>query len=1232
METIILKNTTSLLKDSLAQRILILDGAMGTMIQKYKLTETDFRGERFKNSPVDLRGNNDLLTLTQPLLIKAIHEKYLEAGADIIETNTFSSTTIAQADYDLQAVAYELNFAGAKLAKLAADKYATPEKPRFVAGVLGPTNRTASISPNVNDPGFRNITFMQLVEAYAEAAKGLIEGGSDILLIETIFDTLNAKAAVFAIDQVFEELGVTLPIMISGTITDASGRTLSGQTTEAFYNSLRHAKPLSFGLNCALGPKELRQYMEQLSKICECYVSAHPNAGLPNAFGGYDLGAEEMAAQLKEWAESGFLNIVGGCCGTTPEHIKAFSDAIKGIKPRQLPEIKTAMRLSGLEPLTIDENSLFVNVGERNNVTGSAKFKRLIKEEKYAEAIEIAIDQVENGAQVIDVNMDEALLDSQKCMTRFLNIMATEPDAAKVPVMIDSSKWEVIEAGLQSIQGKGIVNSISLKEGEEKFIQQAKLVRRYGAAVVVMAFDEVGQADTEDRKVEICTRAYRILVDQVGFPPEDIIFDPNIFAIGTGIEEHNNYGVDFINATGRIKQTLPHAKISGGVSNVSFSFRGNNPMREAIHAVFLYHAIKQGMDMGIVNAGQLAIYDDLDPELRDVIEDAVLNRRSDATERLLDIADKYRNTGSDEQDNSVAEWRTWSVEERLKHALVKGITTHIIEDTEEARLKFSTPLEVIEGPLMDGMDVVGELFGDGKMFLPQVVKSARVMKQSVAYLEPFINATKQKGSSAGKVVIATVKGDVHDIGKNIVSVVMQCNNFEVIDLGVMVPADRIIETAIREKADVIALSGLITPSLDEMEYFLSEMTRLKLNLPVMIGGATTSKEHTAIKLYPKYAHEVVYTTNASRAVTACAALMNPDTKAELWARMKKEYEQIQHAFANKKAPRKQLPIDDARANRFNAFTGEWADYQVPQPKQTGIIEYKNVPIATLRQFIDWSPFFMLWGLMGGYPDAFDYPEGGEEARRVWNDAQKVLDELEQNGKLNPSGIMGIFPAYSVGDDIEIYQNSDRTLLAGKCYHLRQQTERGKNSKSPYNLCLSDFIADRESGQQDWIGMFAVCAGIEEHDLVEGYKAAGDDYNAILLQAVGDRLAEAMAEYLHFELRTKVWGYTNETFDNQALIDEKYVGIRPAPGYPSCPEHTEKQIIWDLLEVEQRIGMKLTESYAMWPAASVCGWYFTHPASNYFTLGRIDEDQAVDYAKRKGWDEKAMLKWLSVAMK
>ena len=1227
-------NQTELLKKSLAERILILDGAMGTMFQKYKLTEADFRGERFKESAVDLRGNNDLLTLTQPLLISAIHEKYLQAGADIIETNTFSSTTIAQADYDLQSIAYELNFAGAKLARLAADKYSTPEKPRFVAGVLGPTNRTASISPDVNDPGFRNVTFMELVDAYAQATKGLIEGGADLIMIETIFDTLNAKAAIFAIETVFEELGVELPIMISGTITDASGRTLSGQTTEAFYNSLRHSKPLTFGLNCALGPKELRQYVEQLSKISETYVSVHPNAGLPNAFGGYDLGAEEMAAHLKEWAESGFVNIVGGCCGTTPEHIKAFVDAMQGIAPRKLPEIKTAMRLSGLEPLNIDDESLFVNVGERNNVTGSAKFKRLIKEDKFAEAIEIAIDQVENGAQVIDVNMDEALLDGKKCMTRFLNIMATEPDAAKVPVMIDSSKWEVIEAGLQSVQGKPIVNSISLKEGEEIFIEHAKLVRKYGAAVVVMAFDEVGQADTEDRKVEICSRAYDILVNQVGFPPEDIIFDPNIFAIGTGIEEHNNYGVDFINATGRIKRALPHAKISGGVSNVSFSFRGNNVMREAIHAVFLYHAIKQGMDMGIVNAGQLAIYDDLDPELREIVEDAVLNHSPDATEKLLDIAEKYRNQSNDESAvDSVAEWRTWPVEERLKHALVKGITTYIVEDTEEARQTLPSPLDVIEGPLMAGMDVVGDLFGDGKMFLPQVVKSARVMKQSVAYLEPFINATKQKGSSNGKVVIATVKGDVHDIGKNIVSVVMQCNNFEVIDLGVMVPADKIIQTAIDEKADIIALSGLITPSLDEMEYFLGEMTRLGLNLPVLIGGATTSKEHTAIKLYPKYKqHGVFYTSNASRAVTVCATLMNPEGRAALWEQFKKDYEKIQQSFANRKPLRKQLSIEEARANRFDGFSGEWADYVPPTPKQTGIVEFKNVPIAKLRKFIDWSPFFRIWGLMGGYPDAFDYPEGGEEARKVWNDAQVVLDELEQNHKLNPSGILGIFPAERVGDDVVLFADEERTQTIGTAYGLRQQTERGKNSKSPFNFALSDFIADRESGKKDWMGMFAVCAGIEEMELVEGYKAAGDDYNAILLQAVGDRLAEAMAEYLHFELRTRIWGYTQEEFDNQGLINENYVGIRPAPGYPSCPEHTEKALIWDLLEVEQRIGMKLTESYAMWPAASVCGWYFTHPASNYFTLGRIDEDQAQDYAKRKGWDEREMMKWLGVAMK
>ena len=855
-----MKNTTEILKNALAQRILILDGAMGTMIQKYKLTEADFRGERFKESAVDLRGNNDLLTLTQPLLISAIHEKYLEAGADIIETNTFSSTTIAQADYDLQSIAYELNFAGAKLARLAADKYSTPEKPRFVAGILGPTNRTASISPNVNDPGFRNVTFMELVDAYSEATRGLIEGGADLIMIETIFDTLNAKAAVFAIETVFEALGVELPIMISGTITDASGRTLSGQTTEAFYNSLRHAKPLTFGLNCALGPKELRQYVEQLSKISETYVSVHPNAGLPNAFGGYDLGAEDMAAHLKEWAESGFVNIIGGCCGTTPEHIKAFADAVENIPPRKLPQIKTAMRLSGLEPLNIDDESLFVNVGERNNVTGSAKFKRLIKEDKFAEAIEIAIDQVENGAQVIDVNMDEALLDGKKCMTRFLNIMATEPDAAKVPVMIDSSKWEVIEAGLQSVQGKPIVNSISLKEGEEIFIEHAKQVRKYGAAVVVMAFDEVGQADTEDRKVEICTRAYNILVNQLGFPPEDIIFDPNIFAIGTGIEEHNNYGVDFINATGRIKRSLPHAKISGGVSNVSFSFRGNNVMREAIHAVFLYHAIKQGMDMGIVNAGQLAIYDDLDPELREIVEDAVLNRSPDATEKLLDIAEKYRNQGNESAVDSVAEWRTWPVEERLKHALVKGITTYIIEDTEEARQKLPTPLEVIEGPLMAGMDVVGDLFGNGKMFLPQVVKSARVMKQSVAYLEPFINATKQKGSSNGKVVIATVKGDVHDIGKNIVKVILENYNFRVLDLGKDVPPERIVAEVKRNGIRIVGLSALMTTTVASMKDTIERVRSECPGVKVLVGGAVLTPDlarFTGADFYARDAMESV---------------------------------------------------------------------------------------------------------------------------------------------------------------------------------------------------------------------------------------------------------------------------------------------------------------------------------------------------------------------------------------
>jgi len=1225
-----LKQTQILIQEQLKKHILILDGAMGTMIQGYHLTEKDFRGQLFLDTKIDLQGNNDLLTLTQPQIISDIHEAYLSAGADIIETNTFSSTTIAQQDYALESQAYALNYEGARLARCAADKYSTLEKPRFVAGVIGPTNRTCSMSPDVNDPAFRNITFMQLVEAYSEAAKGLIAGGADLLLIETIFDTLNAKAAVYAIEEVFEQMGKSLPIMISGTITDASGRTLSGQTTEAFYNSLRHAKPISFGLNCALGPAELRQYVVELSRVAECYVSVHPNAGLPNAFGGYDLTPEDMVSHVKEWAESGLLNIVGGCCGTTPEHIKAISEAVAQCQPRALPKIKKAMRLSGLEPLNIDDNSLFINVGERNNVTGSARFKRLIKDEQYEEAVEVAIEQVENGAQIVDINMDEAMLDSEKCMMRYLNIIGGEPDVAKVPIMIDSSKWSVIEKGLQSIQGKGIVNSISMKEGVDVFIEHARMVRRYGAAVIVMAFDEDGQADTEERKVEICTRAYHILVDQLDFPPEDIIFDPNIFAIATGIEAHNNYGVDFINAVSRIKKQLPYAKISGGVSNISFSFRGNNLVREAIHAVFLYHAVKAGMDMGIVNAAQLAIYDDLDPKLKEAVSDAVLNRTPNATDNLLTLADEYRGQTNQETDASVAEWRTWPVAERLKHALVKGITNFIIEDTEEARLTFESPLQVIEGPLMDGMDVVGDLFGDGKMFLPQVVKSARVMKQSVAYLEPYINASKKAGSSRGKVIMATVKGDVHDIGKNIVTVVLQCNNFDVTDLGVMVPTEKIIETAIREKADMIGLSGLITPSLDEMQHFLEEMTRRNLSIPVMIGGATTSKEHTAVKLYPHYIHPTLYVSNASRAVSICTAMINTTTRKTLWAKMSAEYDKLQQKFANRKPRRKAISIEQARANAFNGFAGEWADYQPPKPVEPGIHEFKQVSISSLSHYIDWTPFFRVWSLSGKYPDAFDHPQSGAEARKVFNDAMAMLKRFEQTGELQPGGILGIFPAQRINDDIAIYKDETRTQVQEVAHHLRQQTQRDAGQP---NYALSDFIAPKDSGIKDWIGMFAVTGGINEHKLVEEYKVQGDDYNAIMVQAVADRLAEAMAEYLHEQLRQHLWGYApHEHLENKDLLAENFVGIRPAPGYSSCPEHSEKSVIWSLLEIEQRLGMSLTESYAMWPAASVSGWYFTHPASQYFTLGPIQEDQAHDYAQRKGWDEQTMRKWLDIAVK
>lgn len=1213
-----------LLNKRLAEQILIIDGGMGTMIQGYKLEEQDYRGERFADWHMDLKGNNDLLVLTQPQLIKDIHASYLEAGADILETNTFNATTIAMADYEMEALSAEINLEAAKLARQVADEWTakTPDKPRFVAGVLGPTNRTCSISPDVNDPGFRNVTFDQLVEAYAESTRALIEGGSDIILIETIFDTLNAKACAFAVDTVFEELGYSLPVMISGTITDASGRTLSGQTTEAFYNALRHVNPISFGLNCALGPDELRQYVEELSRISECAVSAHPNAGLPNAFGEYDLSPEEMASHIQEWAESGFLNLVGGCCGTTPEHIRQMAEVVADIAPRALPELPVACRLSGLEPLTIEKDTLFVNVGERTNVTGSARFKRLIKEELYDEALEVARQQVENGAQIIDINMDEGMLDAEACMVRFLNLCASEPEISKVPIMVDSSKWEVIEAGLKCIQGKGIVNSISLKEGKEKFVEQAKLIRRYGAAVIVMAFDEVGQAETRQRKLEICTNAYRILVDEVGFPPEDIIFDPNIFAVATGIEEHNNYAVDFIEAVADIKRDLPHAMISGGVSNVSFSFRGNNYVREAIHAVFLYHCFKNGMDMGIVNAGQLEIYDNVPEKLREAVEDVVLNRRDDSTERLLDIAAEYANKGvGKEDDASALEWRTWPVEKRLEHALVKGITEFIVEDTEEARLNASKPLEVIEGPLMDGMNVVGDLFGEGKMFLPQVVKSARVMKQAVAHLEPYINAAKQAGATNGKILLATVKGDVHDIGKNIVGVVLQCNNYEIIDLGVMVPCEKILKVAKEENVDIIGLSGLITPSLDEMVHVAKEMERQGFDLPLLIGGATTSKAHTAVKIEQNYSHPVVYVNNASRAVGVCTSLLSDELRPAFVEKLDADYVRVRDQHSRKRPKTKPVSLDVARANKVAI---DWDSYTPPAPLKSGVQVFDNFDIATLRQYIDWTPFFMTWSLMGKYPAILDHEEVGEEARRLFKDANDLLDRVEQEGLLKARGMCAMFPANSVGDDIEVYTDESRTEVAKVLHNLRQQTEKPKG----FNYCLSDYIAPKESGKADWIGAFAVTGGIGERELADAYKAAGDDYNAIMIQAVADRLAEAFAEYLHAQVRKDIWGYSpDEDLSNDDLIREKYQGIRPAPGYPACPEHTEKGSLWELLQVEETIGMSLTTSYAMWPGASVSGWYFSHPDSRYFAIAQIQDDQRDSYADRKGWDLVEAEKWL-----
>ncbi len=1212
------------IRQFLAERILILDGAMGTMIQAHCLTEADYRGERFRDWPLDLKGNNDLLSLTRPQVIEEIHRQYLEAGADIIETNTFNANRISLADYGMEQLAREINLASAGIARRVASAFTaqTPAKPRFVAGVLGPTNRTASISPDVNDPGLRNVTFAGLVEAYTEAVDGLIGGGVDLILIETVFDTLNAKAAVFAVKRYFEARGVELPIMISGTITDASGRTLSGQTAEAFWNSLRHAEPIAFGFNCALGAKELRPYIEEIAGYADTFVSAHPNAGLPNEFGGYDETPEAMAKEIGEWARSSFLNIVGGCCGTTPDHIRAIAEAVEGVPPRRLPKRKPITRLSGLEPLNIGQGSLFVNIGERTNVTGSARFRRLIQEGDYDTALEVAKQQVASGAQMIDVNLDEGMLDSKGAMIRFLNLIAAEPDIAKVPVMIDSSKWEVIEAGLQCIQGKGVINSISLKEGEAVFLDHARLARLYGAAVVVMAFDEQGQADTRQRKVAICTRAYRLLREKLDFPPEDIIFDANIFAVATGIPEHRRYGLDYLEAIAEIKQTLPYALTSGGVSNVSFAFRGNDYVREAIHAVFLYHAIRAGLDMGIVNPGQLGIYEEVPTDLREAIEDVLLCRREDADEYLLEMATRYRGEGV-AQHQQALEWRTWPVEKRLEHALVKGITDYIDADTEEARKLLGNPLAVIEGPLMAGMNVVGDLFGAGKMFLPQVVKSARVMKKAVAYLMPYLDAERREGQTAGKILLATVKGDVHDIGKNIVGVVLACNGFEVVDLGVMVPADKILQTAREEKVDMIGLSGLITPSLDEMVHVAKEMARQGFTIPLLIGGATTSRVHTAVKIDPHYSAPVVYVPDASRAVGVAGSLLSSELRRPFLAKLAREYEEVRERHAKRRERDRLLAIREARCNRFR---GDWADYQPPKPCQPGVHVFADYPLEVLVCYIDWSPFFQAWELVGSYPGILDDEIVGEEARRLLADARRLLDRIVAEKWLTARGVIGLFPAASRGDDIVVWRDDRRLEVRAVLHHLRQQQQKPQGQP---NYCLADFLAPEDSGRADWIGAFAVTAGlgIEEH--LQRFKADHDDYHAIMLKALADRLAEAFAEHLHERVRREFWGYAaDENLSNAELIAEQYRGIRPAPGYPACPDHTEKRTLFDLIGAEQNTGIRLTESFAMTPAASVSGWYLSHPKAIYFNVGRLGRDQVEDYARRKGLELTAVEKWLA----
>jgi 5-methyltetrahydrofolate--homocysteine methyltransferase len=1212
------------LRDLLTERILVLDGAMGTMIQSYELEEPDFRGELLRDHPRDLRGNNDLLCLTRPDVIGAIHRAYLEAGADLVETNTFNAQAISQADYGTEHLVAAMNLAAARIAREAADAYATPERPRFVIGSIGPTNRTASISPDVNDPGFRNVGFTDLATAYREQAAALVEGGVDALMVETVFDTLNCKAALFAIAELTADLGRSIPVMVSGTITDASGRTLSGQTVEAFWHSVRHAPLLTVGFNCALGAAQLRPHLEELARLADTFVSCHPNAGLPNAFGGYDETPAMTAALVREFAEAGFVNVVGGCCGTTPDHIRAIAEAVAGLPPRVPPRPEPHTRLSGLEALTIRPDSLFVNIGERTNVTGSARFAQLIAAGDYEAALAVARQQVENGAQVIDINMDEAMLDSPAAMERFLRLVAAEPDIAKVPVMVDSSRWEVLETGLRNLQGKGIVNSISLKEGEADFLAKARLVRRYGAAVVVMAFDEEGQADSVVRKVEICTRAYRLLTETVGFPPEDLILDPNVFAIGTGIEEHNRYAIAFLEATRAIKRTLPHANVSGGVSNLSFAFRGSPAIREAMHAAFLYHAVQAGMDMGIVNAGQLAVYADIPVELLTAVEDLLFDRRPDATERLLALADRF--TGRERAARTDLAWRSLPVADRLKHALIEGIQDWIEADTEEARRHLGRPISVIEGPLMDGMNVVGDLFGAGKMFLPQVVKSARVMKKAVAHLVPYLEAERAAGTGperAGTVLLATVKGDVHDIGKNIVGVVLGCNNYEVIDLGVMVPAQRILDEARRVNADVIGLSGLITPSLDEMTHVAREMTRQAFTVPLLIGGATTSRAHTAVRIAPAYTGPTVYVLDASRSVSVLSQLLSPERRPAFTADTAAEYARLRERHAARDAGTVLLSLAEARRRRTAI---DWSGFLPPVPAKSGRTVFDDVPLEVLVGYIDWTPFFRTWELAGSWPGILDDPVVGTQARQLLADARALLDRIVRERLLRARAVIGLYPASAAGDDVELYADGAGRQVVAVLHGLRQQFEKPPGRP---NQCLADFVAPRDAGIPDWVGAFAVTAGHGLDDLVAEFARAHDDYNGIMAKALADRLAEALAEWAHERVRRELWGYApDEALDNAALIAERYRGIRPAPGYPACPEHTEKRTLFALLDAEGAAGMTLTESCAMLPTASVSGWYLAHPEARYFGLGRIGRDQVEDYARRKGMTVAEAERWLA----